>query len=483
VRDPRLSLGASVASALRWSAGGRLATQVLSWVSTLVVIRLLHPEDYGLMAMATAATSLSVLLNEMGLTTVIVQRRDLTDEDLRALLGATVLMNMTMFAVFFLMAPLIAAYFHSPDVAPVLRVLALGFPIQSFGLIHAAILLREMDFKTRAMVESGAKLIGSITSLALASLGSGVWALVIGTLVAVTGRSAGFSLLSSKRYRPSFRVSRALPLLRFGGVILLQRLGTWSYQQVDMLIIGRLLPTEAVGVYAIARYLARLPIIKMGSMLNQIGLSAFARVQNDDSRVRHYVIQAIRMLGLVGFPVFFGISALAPEAVPVILGERWISAVEPIRILTLVVPLQMINTQVSEVLNARGHPGMLLGNTIILTCAIAPAVLLGSWWGVLGVSCGWAAGYGAAFPLITRRAQPFTGVGPSETARLLARPAIAGAIMYMAVEVSRHLLAGVQIPPLLSLVLLTAIGALVYLLMIVLFDRELLRDLWIFARA
>jgi len=477
-----MSLRATIATALRWSIGGRLAAQAVSWLSTLLVIRLLQPDDYGLMAMAMSVAALALILNDVGLTSAIVQRPDLTVDDIGGVLGATVLFNGALFVLLFSTAPWIARYYQTSELVGILRVLALQFPIQSFGLIYASLLVRRLDFKTKSLVEAGALLAGSIGTLGLALAGFGVWALVWGNLMTGCVRALGFSLLSPTRYRPRWRLDRVRPMVGFGGLIVAQRVVWWLYSQLDVVLLGRLYQAETVGTYAVARQLATLPQQKLGGALNQVTLASLARVQHDAARVRGYLAQAIRMLAFVTVPVFAAISALAPEAVAVLLGDRWLEAADPIRILSLIVPLRMIYAQISEVLNAQGRPGFMLGNLLILLTIVGPAVVVGSIaGGIIGVCIAWATSYPLAFAFTTTRAQSHTGVGLHDVLRALTRPAIGAMAMYVSVEIMRAILRP-HIDPLPLFALLAVVAASVCTFAMLLIDRPLLRNVLSFAR-
>jgi teichuronic acid exporter len=478
-----MSFRATIATALRWTVGGRLAAQAVSWLSTLIVIRLLHPEDYGLMAMAMSVAALAMILNDVGLTSAIVQKSALEDDEIDGLFGATVLCNGALFVLLFITAPWIAGYYQTSELVGIVRVLALQFPIQSFGLIHASLLVRQLDFKTKSLIEGAALLAGSLGTLGLALAGFGVWALVFGTLVTAAVQSLGFGLLSPKRYRPSWHIDRVLPALGFGGAIVGQRVAWWLYSQLDILLLGRLYQAEAVGIYSIARQLAALPHHKLGAALNQVTLASFARVQHDAARVRSYLMQAIRMLAFIAVPVFAAISALAPEAIHVLLGERWLAAVDPVRILALVVPLRMISGQISEVLNARGHPAFMLGNILILLIIVGPALAVGSiTGGILGVCIAWAVAFPAAFAITMIRSQHLTLVSLGDVIQVLARPLLSASVMYIVVELLRAALRS-YIEPLALLVLLATAAAISCAATVLLIDRSLLRDVISFARA
>jgi lipopolysaccharide exporter len=194
-------------------------------------------------------------------------------------------------------------------------------------------------------------------------------------------------------------------------------------------------------------------------------------------------MQAIRMLAFIAVPVFAAISALAPEAIHVLLGEKWLAAVDPVRILSLVVPLRMISAEFSEVLNARGHPVFMLGNIFILLIIVGPALAVGSInGGTLGVCIAWAVGFPVAFAITTIRSQHYTLVSLGDVIQVLGRPLVGAAVMYIVVELLRAVLQS-YIEPLPLFVLLAIAAALSCAVTVLLIDRSLLREVILFARA
>jgi O-antigen/teichoic acid export membrane protein len=153
-RDPgeRMSTGVRVLNAIRWSASARLLGQVLSWAITLVVIRLLQPTDYGLIAMATLPMSLLYLVNDFGFGALLVQARHLDEKMRQQILAAIIVANLAIMLGLQLAAPLIAAFFSEEALTPVIRVLALQFLFHIFESLPVSRLEREIDFKRRSLV-------------------------------------------------------------------------------------------------------------------------------------------------------------------------------------------------------------------------------------------------------------------------------------------------------------------------------------------
>src|SRR5689334_118598 len=207
--DTAVPFRSRVLSAVRWSAGAKLASQSLSWVITIVVIRLLRPEDYGLMAMATIFVGLLTLFNELGVA-----------------------------------APIIAMFFDEPRLVLLMRVLALQFVIVAFSVVPQSLLERELSFKRRSLADLVSTTIGALATLVLAFLGHGVWALVWGNLAQLSSNMVLVNLARPYLRWPSFKLAGLRDVATFGGYVSMARLLWYFYAQADIFIGGRLLGHE-----------------------------------------------------------------------------------------------------------------------------------------------------------------------------------------------------------------------------------------------
>ena len=148
-----MSLRSQVLTGFRWTATVRFLSQVLAWAITLLVVRLLAPADYGLLAMATVFVAFLTMFSEFGLGPAVVQRRDIDDPLLKRVFGVILIVHASLTLVLVLAAPLIAEFYREPRVAPVVRVLSLQFMISAFVVIPDAMLQRRMEFKHRSLLD------------------------------------------------------------------------------------------------------------------------------------------------------------------------------------------------------------------------------------------------------------------------------------------------------------------------------------------
>src|SRR5258707_12507838 len=169
-----------VMRALGWALSGRLLAQAASWVITLVVIRLLTPDDYGLMALATIFVTLVALVNELGMGGALIQADRLTNAQIRQTFGIVIVVQAAFGLLIIATALPVALFFSDARLAPILQVSSLQFFFLAFAIIPEALLMRALEFRLKAYVDTLSQLVGSVVTLALALYGFGVWALVWG---------------------------------------------------------------------------------------------------------------------------------------------------------------------------------------------------------------------------------------------------------------------------------------------------------------
>jgi O-antigen/teichoic acid export membrane protein len=458
-----MTLRSEVMSGLRWLVASRLAAQLATWAATVLIMRLLAPSDYGLMALGTFCIVLITLINEMGLGSALIQAKDMPREIVDRVFTLIFVVNVLLGGALAVAAPLVAGFFHEPKLTEVLRVLALQFLIIPWSTVTRSLLERQLAFRRKSILDMIVNVSGGLATLVLAYLGWGVWALVWGSLWMALARAVGFSLIAPYRPRFALSVRGTRRVLTFGGMVGLNQLLFFFYSQADVFIAGKLLGKEGLGLYSVAIEIASLPMQKVAGIFNQVALPAFSRIQEDRARVAANVVRAVRMMSLASLPVFWGISAVAPEIVLGILGEKWRTAVVPLQIVSLVVPLRMIGTLISPAVQAMGRADVSLGNLAIACLVMPTAFFFGAYYGrEVGMSIAWVTGYPIVLGVILKRSGSVLGVRPTVILAALVKPGAGVALMYAAVMAARSLIPDTW-GPREALAVLIPTGAVVYL--------------------
>jgi O-antigen/teichoic acid export membrane protein len=468
-----VSIERQAVAGLKWVGAARLVGQAASWAVTLVVVRILAPSDYGLAALSAVVISVFMTVAELGLGASIVQTPALEPKILSRIAGLGVLLNGGLGLLVVLLAPLAGALFGEVRLASVIRVSALHFGLAAFVTVPQALAQRDMRFRWTASIELAAGLVASLTTLLLAWRGAGVWALVLGSLAGAALRAALF--FGGRPVWPRYGLAGLRRHVAFGGAIATGAIAWQVVNQCDVLIAGRFLAVGAVGLYALALHLATLPMQKTIGIVNQVAFPTVARLQGEPARLRQRLLAALRLLGFVSVPVLWGLSAVAPEFVALVLGPRWERAVYPLQVISLIVPARMVSSVISTAITGLGAATLDLRNTAINAGVLPVAFLIGVRWEIEGLATAQAAALGIVLALTLPRNFAVVGVRPADVARALRVPGAAGLAMYAAVLAARALLGGW--PDVYRLPALVLAGAVVYLALVSVLEREIWIDL------
>jgi len=304
------------AQAMTWTDRG------FSAIFAIVLAALLGPEAFGLMAIALAFVLFLQMLVEQGLPSAIIQRPELEDDHLHATFWLTTGLSLAMCALSVALAGWWGSLNDSRQITGILQVLALMLPISGLSIVQQAMLQREMDFRTLAILTGASVLAGGAVGIGGAIAGWGVWALVAQHLTRASG--ALVLLWSLGSYRPALRFSRRHlgEITRFSGAVFLNSIGAYVNRQAYIVVIGLFFSPVAAGLYAVAtriRDLARLMALRP---LALVALPEFSRYQDDPAMLRR---RFRRMLSIAAALLFPPLAALVALTRPIVdlLGDRW----------------------------------------------------------------------------------------------------------------------------------------------------------------
>jgi O-antigen/teichoic acid export membrane protein len=432
-----VSLHSRALDALYWVAGGRFAGQLVAWLVTIWVIRILAPADYGLMAMAMVFIAACALVDEFGLGAMITRAPALDEISVRKAFGIVLTINAALCGAFLAGAPAVAWFYGSDAVIPLVRLLALQFLGSALAVIPRALMERRLQFRRLASAELIVTLLGSFATLALALHGYGVWSLAAGTLAMTLGRAVLFNVLCPCPRRPLLSLRGMREFLAFGGTVSLERIVWYLYSQADVLIAAKLLGAHALGFYVVGKQLASLPAQKVFPIIQQVTFPVFARLQAEPGRVSRGLLQGVNAVSVFGCPIVFGMAALGEDLIVVILGPSWAPAALPLQTYGLIVPLGMISGMILSALKAVGRPELSLRNVASGAVFMALAFVVGSRWGLVGLSVAWVVAYPLYFLATVVRSAPALGSSAAAVVARIVRPLAAGAFMLAVVAALR----------------------------------------------
>jgi O-antigen/teichoic acid export membrane protein len=376
-------------SGLLWTGWGRVANAALQLGIVGVLARLLSPADFGVVSAALIVVGLSSIVSQIGLGPAIVQRRDLEPRHLDTAFTASVLLGILLGAVVWIVAPFVASVVRIPAAAPVLRALALTFPIQGLGLVSEALLRRDLAFRWLANRDVIAYAVGyGGVGVTLAVLGWGPWALVAGQLAQTALRTAMLLIAHPPRRRGAGEWLAFRELMYFGGGFTIARLANYAALQGDNVVVGYALGPSALGVYGRAYQLMAAPAHGIGLVLDSVLFPAMAKVQDDAARLATAYRRGVAIIALLVLPTSMLALVAAPEVIRVVLGPRWTAAVAPFQILALGMLFRTSYKMSDSLARSAGAVYRRAWRQILYALLVVAGGGIGQAWGIAGVAWG-----------------------------------------------------------------------------------------------
>lgn len=462
-REAATDLRSQVVRGFMW----KLVAQLAYWGSWTIVgillARLLAPAQFGLASMVLVFTAILPLLSDLGLGAALVQRSSVSEADRSTVFWTSVATGCALTAIGIGISGSLASFYHTPAVAPLFAVLSLSFVITSLGATHNALMIREMNFRGVEIREICGAVLGAAAGLAAALQGLGAWSLIIQQLTYRGVSTALLWMFYPWRPRATFSWSSLKSLGGFGANVLGVGVLTQLNRNVDALLIGRFLGPRALGGYNLASNVILLPFNRIATPIQEVLFPAFARLQDEPSRMASMWLRVNQLVAAISFPTLLGLVVVAPDFVEVVLGDRWRSVTPVLQILAWVGLLQSLQRLNPSVLQARDRTRTLLLVTTAMVAAGVASVTIGLWWGTVGVASAYAVSNTVLQPLYTWITTRSLGLPLRAYAGSLAGIVQGTLAMVAAVALSRVLLvhlgagAGVRLPTCL------VIGAAVFL--------------------
>jgi O-antigen/teichoic acid export membrane protein len=338
-----MSLTQKTFTGLKWSTASTIINAGVQVGYTAVMARLLDPKDFGLFAMASLFMRFGNYFAYMGLGKALVQKVKIDEYDIRATFTLSLILSIVVAIIMILIAPLSELIFKTPNLAPLVRILALGFIVNGLTSTSIALLRRDFNFKGSSIAEMISFVLGYVTvGVVLAYLDYGVYALVL------TQISQGFLLLiiyysmtkhSLKLY---FNIDRYKSLFAFGGKVSLISFFEFISGNFDTFFIGRLFGAGTLGFYNRAQMLVQLPVYYLSNSFGKVFFPAFSVMQDNYSRLAKNYGDALMVLSFVLFPMCIGIAIYAEPIVLTLLGNDWRESIILLRFISLYIPFRFL---------------------------------------------------------------------------------------------------------------------------------------------
>jgi O-antigen/teichoic acid export membrane protein len=400
----QLSLTRTTGRALRWNYIGVFIRMLLGFGVNILLSRLLGPKPFGELAVAMMVFSFGNLLSNVGITSALIQKKEIQDGDIRFCFTCQMAMGALMASLLIISAPLWAAFFHEPGVTRIQRVVSLLFVFQAFGTTAIALLNRRQDARTVQGISIISYLVSYLgIGVPLALFGAGIWSLVLAQL----SQALFSSVLAYARVRHSV-VPLLHPsytnLLTFGFRILGANICNWSISNLDNAVVGRVVGPVSLGLYNRAFSLASIPAEGIISSLLQVLLPGLSRVQTDKAKLRQVYASTLGLVFMILAPMFAAMAVVPDVVILGLYGKKWEGAIGLFQPLALAIPINAIMALSGPLLAARGKPEREFYMQLVTVAAAVVSYIVAVRWSVLALSWIVLAVYLLRFFLLTRAA-------------------------------------------------------------------------------
>lgn len=350
---------------LIWKLMERGGTQGIQFIVTVVLARLLVPEEFGLIVLATIFVSIAKIFVETGFNTALIQKKEADEIDFSSVFYLSIMVAGLLYLCLFLSSPYIALFFNQPEFTNVLRVLSLILFFGAINSIQIAIISRNLQFKKLFISSIGAVVLSGVVGIVMAYANFGIWALVSQQLtnqIVIT-----IILWFTVKWRPLivFSITRVKRLFSFGWKLLVSGILDTLTSNLTNLLVGKIYSPTALGFYNRGEQLPSLIVNNVDGSIQSVMLPTLSKYQENTQRVKEIARRSIVTSSFIIFPMMVGLAVIAEPLIELLFTEKWLSAVPFLQISCAVYALWPIHTMNLQVMNALGRSDLFLKLEIV----------------------------------------------------------------------------------------------------------------------
>lgn len=463
------SLRDKTSAGVLWAFAERIGMQVVGFVVSVILARLLTPSDYGVIGMLTVFLSISQMFIDCGFGSALIRKKERTEEDFATVFWYNLGISCFCYLILFLAAPLIADFYSMPILKSVLRVVGLNLIIHALYTIQVTRLTALVNFSLQAKITVSSNLVSGCIGITLAYCGYGVWALVGQTMSAAVFSGIMYWLFTG--WRPRFLFSKKFfrELFGFGSKIMAAGFLHTIYMNISPLIIGRKFSAADLGYYSRGDSLAALPGGIFQSTLGRVIFPVLSSIQDDEARLQRTYNKYLRIITSLVAPSMLLLAACAEPLIMLLIGEKWLPCVPYLQLLAIAWvcdPIILVNL---NILYVKGRSDVVLKLEIIKKIIAILIVVIAVQYGVIWLCVGRVFYSYIALILNIRYCGPFLEMGfwrqIKEVKEIYISGLLAAFLAFIIVQYTKgifNIFGSITLNSLLRLIIAAVIGGFVY---------------------
>lgn len=376
----------SVFSNFIWRFAERCGAQVVTLIVSIVLARILAPEDYGQIALITVFTTIMQVFVDSGLGTALIQKKDADDLDFSSVFYFNFVVCLILYAVMFVSAPLIAGFYNDGSLTPIIRVISLTIVISGVKGIQQSYVSRNMLFKRFFYATLGGTIFSAFLGIALAYAGFGVWAIVAQQLSNTTIDTLILWLTVKWRPKKMFSWNRLKGLLSYGWKLLLSALLDTGYNNIRSLVIGKMYSSADLAYYDQGKKFPNVIVTNINTSIDSVLLPTMSNAQDNPEHVKSMTRRSIKTSTYIMAPMMMGLAFCAEPIVRLVLTDKWLPCVPFLRIFCITYMFYPIHTANLNAIKAMGRSDYFLKLEIAKKVVGMILLLSTMWFGVMAMA-------------------------------------------------------------------------------------------------
>ncbi len=366
IRMPSPTLKQSAAKGLFWGLINNGTQQALNLLFGIFLARLLTPADYGMVGMLSVFSFIAASIQESGFTAALANRKEVSHRDYNAVFWFSTSISFCLYWLLFLSAPLIARFYHNPELVPLARYSFAGFFIAGLGIVPGAYLFRSLQVRQKAVGTILALACSGTAGIILAYNGYSYWGIATQNIVYSTVLT--LFLWCSCPWRPSFKIdfSPLRGMLAFGSKLLLTNIFTHVNNNLFSIILGRFYTEREVGEFNQANKWNYMGHSLITGMISSVAQPLFVKVSEEPLRQCHVFRKMLRFTAFMSFPAMFGLSFVAPELITIAITDKWLPSARILQLLAISGAFLPIGSLYCSMLISKGKSDIYFGGTFSL---------------------------------------------------------------------------------------------------------------------
>jgi teichuronic acid exporter len=371
-----------------WSFLDRVGQQGIAFLIAVLLARFLTPAQFGLVGMLSIFIDIARVFIDSGFGAALIQRKKVTEVDECSIFYFGIVAGLVAAGLLCVGAPWIARFYGQPILTPLMYALSVTLVLPSLSSVQNALLSKRIDFKTQLKINLSATVLSGIIGVTMAVQGCGVWSLAAQYIGNNVFRTVLFWWLVSWRPRWQFSLAALREMFSFGSRLLASTLLNTIFENLYLVVIGKLFSTTHLGLYSGARKIQGVATANVTGVVMQVAFPVFSAIQDDAARLKRSMRKAMMMLALINFPLMAGLAVTARPVVQVLLTEKWAAAVPWLQILCLANLLYPFHSLHLNLLTAKGRSDLFFRLEVLKKVLAVVLIALTCFWGVTGILWG-----------------------------------------------------------------------------------------------